>query len=332
MDFKALPKIELHAHLTGSVTRRTLHDIWEAKHKSQQTTLEDPLVVMPEGKPDYNLKSFFPLFSSYIYELLTDVPSIQQATTSVLQGFLEDGVVYLELRTTPRATPSLTPEDYITTILDAIAAFEQTHHEMHTRLILSIDRRHDVSTAENILALAEKYRGRVVGLDLCGDPSARPDGQISVFTPIFQRASLPLTVHFGECVASGSPEELETLLSWHPGRLGHAICLDEESKKVIRERNLCLELLLSCNVQAGMTQGGFANHHFGEWLACDGVKVSLGTDDVGVFGSELSDEYRLAAEHFGLDQKQICALARQGIEAIFGGEDEKERLRQVMWI
>lgn len=54
------------------------------------------------------------------------------------------------------------------------------------------------------------------------------------------------------------------------------------------------------------------------------------TDDVGVFGSPLSNEYRLVAEHFGLSESQIRALARKGIEVIFGGPEEKQRLREIM--
>jgi adenosine deaminase len=55
------------------------------------------------------------------------------------------------------------------------------------------------------------------------------------------------------------------------------------------------------------------------------------TDDVGVFGSKLSNEYALIAEHFGLDKKEICDLARGAIETIFGNEKEKQRLREIMW-
>lgn len=44
----------------------------------------------------------------------------------------------------------------------------------------------------------------------------------------------------------------------------------------------------------------------------------------------MSNEYRLAAEHFGLSDDQVRELARQGIESIFGGEEEKARLRELM--
>lgn len=54
------------------------------------------------------------------------------------------------------------------------------------------------------------------------------------------------------------------------------------------------------------------------------------TDDVGVFGSPLSNEYRLVAKHFGLSAFEIRALARKGIDVIFGGAEEKQRLRRIM--
>lgn len=293
-----------------------------------------------EAKKDINLKTFFPLFSNYIYSLLPDAPSIRYTALSVLRNFQDDGVVYLELRTTPRATSLLSVEEYVEEVVRSVEEFERAEgNRMRTRLILCVDRRMSVAEAQGVLDLAVKFKERgVVGIDLCGDPASRPNGEVDIFTPIFQSArqqGLHITVHFAEAPVSASPSELQTLLSWHPERLGHCIWEDDLSRQLIRERNLCLELCLSCNVLAGMTRDeedrSFAGHHFGLWSKDPDVKVSLGTDDVGVFGSPLSEEYRLAAEHFGLNKWEVCKLAREGVEAIFGGEEEKERLRQVMW-
>lgn len=200
----------------------------------------------------------------------------------MLQDFLADGVVYLELRTTPRSTTTMSAEVYITVLLSAMEEFESLHPQLHTRLILSIDRRHSIRTAESILDLAIRLQDTnkcgVVGIDLCGDPNARPGGEVAVFTPVFEQASragLGITVHFAEAEASGSHDELRTLLSWNPGRLGHVIWEDEEARKVIVERELCLELCLSCNVQAEMVHGGFEGHHFGHWKDVKGPKISL---------------------------------------------------------
>jgi len=58
LDFKALPKIELHAHLSGSISRQCLHEVWLKKKQAGETDLEDPLVEMPLGKHDYDLKTY----------------------------------------------------------------------------------------------------------------------------------------------------------------------------------------------------------------------------------------------------------------------------------
>ena len=52
---------------------------------------------------------------------------------------------------------------------------------------------------------------------------------------------------------------------------------------------------------------------------------------MGVFGSPLSNEYALVAQHFGLGRAEICTLVRKGIDVIFGGEEEKARLRRILW-
>ncbi|TAQ87427.1 hypothetical protein B7494_g4252 [Chlorociboria aeruginascens] len=276
-----------------------------------ETALKDPLVEMPDGKFDYDLKTFFPLFSTYIYALCSDLPSIIYTTNSVLTSFRDDGVVYLELRTTPRSIPSasITAEKYIETILSCISAFNITNTAMKTNLILSIDRRNTISTALSVVGLALQYRSQgVVGIDLCGDPSV---GDVSIFAPAFQKARdnhLNITIHFAEAPQSSTEEELRTLLEYGPDRIGHVINVPGDIKQEIVKRKMGLELCLSCNVHAKMITGSYGDHHFGWWKET-GCPIALSTDDVGVFGSALSDEYLLVAEHFKLDREAICFLA-----------------------
>ena len=57
------------------------------------------------------------------------------------------------------------------------------------------------------------------------------------------------------------------------------------------------------------------------------ITYSQKTDDVGVFCSSLSQEYYLAATHFNLTLSQLKKLCEEAVEIIFGGLEEKERLR-----
>lgn len=194
----------------------------------------------------------------------------------MLRDFAADGVVYLELRTTPRALPrsNLSKADYIATILSAIAEFKSSDPRLHTKLILSVDRRNTLAEAKEVVGIVQQFAGQgVVGIDLCGDPLR---GGIKALQPAFEEfrricPDLGVTLHFAEAEASGTEEELLMLLrEWKPNRIGHVIHLSDVVKKEVTNfpGGLGLELCLSCNVHAGMIHGGFEAHHFGEWCEC----------------------------------------------------------------
>lgn len=344
----ALPKTELHAHLSGSISRETLSSIWQTK-KSQgddgALALGDPAIALKPSGSFPTILSFFQIFNEYIYNLVNDRESIVNATNSVAEDFRRDGVRYLELRTTPREIPTagISREDYVKVVLDALEQYRNDQaniadgNRIEIQLILSIDRTMTPSQAHEIVDIASKYTSRanapstaipppsVVALDLCGNPTK---GDVSTFTSTFLRAKafgLKLTVHFAEVPASSTEEELRTLLSWQLDRLGHAIHIPAHFKDVIKKQKLGLELCLSCNVLAEMTQGGFKGHHFGEWAATE-CPVALSTDDVGVFESSLSNEYLIASREFGLGRNEVVQLAKKAVAAAFAGRERMERL------
>ncbi|KAL4895882.1 hypothetical protein BDV59DRAFT_173336 [Aspergillus ambiguus] len=331
---RLLPKVELHAHLSGSISRQCLHELWRKKKaRDPNFDVEDPLVTMPPGKVDYSLQTFFSVFSKSIYQLCNDLESVAYSTRSVLQDFLNDGVCYLELRTIPRASPTATfsREQYFQTVLDTIESFRRSQTQMSVYLILGIDRgNHTAAEAMEIvdLAIAHKSCG-VVAVDICGNPTK---GDVSVFRPAFEKAKehgLKITVHFAETPSSGGHPELNTLLSFQPDRLGHVIHVPEDIKREIARRKLGLELCISCNVHAKMFDGGFLDHHFGYWRRED-CPVVLCTDDVGFFCSPVSNEYLLAAEHFRLNRVDVLNMCQKSVDTIFGGAAEKTRLRRLL--
>ncbi|KAF6236292.1 hypothetical protein HO173_005545 [Letharia columbiana] len=322
---KDLPKVELHAHLTGSITPHCLHQIWTQRRlEDPNMSLQDPLEAMSRDK-SWDIMTFFPLFSKYIYELCSTPASIIYSTNAVLHDFKDDGVVYLELRTTPRSSSSMSKDDYITTTLSCIDRFPD-RNVMATYLILSVDRRNSPEEAIEVVDLAIRYRSRgVVGVDLCGDPSK---GDVSTFKEAFHKAKLyglKISLHFAEIPASSSLLELSTLLSFQPDRLGHVIHVPNEIKDQVKDRKLGLELCVSCNVKAKLIEGGVIDHHFVSWVKT-GCPVILCTDDVGVFDSTLSNEYLLIAQAFNLSRNDLIDLCDRAVEAIFGDKHQKQRL------
>jgi adenosine deaminase len=197
-------------------------------------------------------------------------------------------VRYLELRTTPREVRNehgevtISKEEYVLIVLKAIEEFkqQQQHTKMSVYLILSIDRGRDTAaSAEEVVDIAIKHRNHnhdsnnpqpspvIVGIDLCGNPTK---GNVSIYRTAFNKAraaGLKTTLHFAETIysTSNSSEELETLLSFSPDRLGHVIHVPDPIKQKIAARKIALELCLSCNVHAKLIQGGIEDHHFGYW-------------------------------------------------------------------
>lgn len=330
---KALPKAELHAHFSGSISKQCLHDIWTRRRaQGELTDLDNPLAAIKAGEHDFvDVATFFPLFDKYIYSLVDKLPWVTFAFEQVLRDFAEDGVRYLELRTTPRSVDDGGKDAYVRVLNEYLGQRERERPEeakkMVVYLILSVDRKMTAEQAMAVIDQAIRYRYRphdpearncyVVGVDLCGNPAR---GDVFAFTSAFKKAKdhgLKITAHFAEIAESSTDEELETILSWQPDRLGHCVHVPEKLKQTMRERQIALELCLSCNVLAGLTTGGFDKHHFRDWYEHGTNTVALCTDDVGVFGSSLSNEYLLASQHFGLGRRQLLELSQRVVGAAF---------------
>jgi len=231
---QSLPKAELHAHLNGSIPIKTILELAQqySPSSAQTTAVADTIEKLKSGVILNEIFDFFSLMPA-IYALTSTLESVVIVTRAVLQSFLNTTgddtetpqCAYLELRTTPRTTPHMTRERYLTVVLDEIEMYPATQ----AALIVSVDRRmSDLDVEECIsLAIEMKNRGRrVVGIDVCGDPRS---GDMQSFTRHLSRAKgagLGLTVHIAEvcnvhlCMQLNndricSPQTIQLRILWH---------------------------------------------------------------------------------------------------------------------
>lgn len=59
----------------------------------------------------------------YAHDLTDTTKAVSLATKCVIEDFAADNVVYLEMRSTPRRTPTMTKDEYITAVINAIKYF-----------------------------------------------------------------------------------------------------------------------------------------------------------------------------------------------------------------
>ena len=121
-SLRNFPKIELHAHLNGSIRERTLFDLAKERgiHLNDQyfsssssssnadADTETDLDATMEGtgsrhnkQRHRSLQECFVIFTE-IGKVVVDLDAIRQITREALEDFAKEGVVYLELRSTPK--------------------------------------------------------------------------------------------------------------------------------------------------------------------------------------------------------------------------------------
>ncbi|GAV69115.1 A_deaminase domain-containing protein [Cephalotus follicularis] len=348
----SIPKIELHAHLNGSIRDPTLLELAKGLGDKDIINFSDVEGVIL--KNDRSLQEVFKLFD-LIHILTTDHMTVTRITKEVIEDFAAENVVYLELRTTPKRNDSIgmSKRSYMEAVvkgLKSVTAVDvdfasctvdtksivnplltndtcnaSTRKKIYVRLLLSIDRRETTVAAIETVKLALEMRDLgVVGIDLSGNPVV---GNWITFLPALEFAreqGLHITLHCGEVP---NRKEIQTMLDFLPQRIGHACCFEEEEWSKLKLYKIPVEICLTSNIRTE-TISSIDIHHFVDLYKAKHPLV-LCTDDSGVFSTSLTNEYHLASSTFGLGKREMLQLARDAIGFIFADDGVKRDLTDI---
>lgn len=323
-----LLNLELHAHLNGSFSVSTLQKLCRMQYSD--STRDQTFV---DNTNFSSLSECFKVFD--VAHTLTITPqAIFVATCDVIKEFHEDNVIYLELRSTPRAVKdSMTKTEYLEAIIKAIKASKSELPQILVKLLISINRKQDYESAEENINLAiqfkEKYPEYVVGIDLSGDPTAG-DSFLKLLE-ISRKAGLRITAHCAEV-----PNEVETndILKFKPDRLGHCTCIhpnlqgSQELFDILLESKIPVELCLTSNIKCN-TVPSYMYHQF-KYLYKARHPITIGTDDKGVFNTCLSKEFEILSSVFNIGRKELKELSILSVQYSFASTEEKESLIAVI--
>ncbi|XP_067090147.1 adenosine deaminase-like protein [Osmerus mordax] len=329
--YRELPKVELHAHLNGSISFATIEKLIARK---PHLNIGHSMTAIQSGQRR-TLEECFQVFK-VIHQLVDSEEDILMVAKDVIKEFADDGVKYLELRSTPREEKNtgLTKKNYVETIIEAIHQCKKEGVDTEVRFLVAVDRRNGTEVAMETVKLAEEFMlstsGLVVGLDLSGDPTV---GHGKDLLPALEKAKhsgLKLALHMSE--VPSQMEESDLLLNIPPHRIGHGTFLHPEmggSQSLVdkvQKNNIPLELCLTSNVK-GQTVPSYSQHHFPYWYQ-SGHPCVICTDDKGVFCTNLSLEYQRAASTFGLSHEAMWKLSQQAIDCSFAPDALKDQLKQ----
>ncbi|KAK0396113.1 hypothetical protein QR680_001568 [Steinernema hermaphroditum] len=333
---KSLPKVELHAHLNGSISFDTIQELVTLKREifPEFEGLSDVEKTLLQPKDVLTMDEVFKLFP-IVHSLTLHKEAIELATTRVIEEFAADGVMYLELRTTPKATAHMTKMDCIQAITSGIKNATTGPRAIVVKVLLSIDRSRGLKDAQDTVELLKQFvqkgESLIIGVDLSGNPKVDGRQYLPLLTTV-REMGLKITLHLAEL--SNYIEELDALIAFKPDRIGHGTFIHSHGNastvQFVSKHKIPLEICLTSNELCGTTKT-VADSHFKIWKKLANP-VCISTDDKGLMGSDLSNEYFRAAQAFDLSRLDLIDCAKTSLKAASLQHDDstfislKERL------
>jgi adenosine deaminase len=313
----ALPKIDLHRHLDGSIRLETILELGlENNLPLPGRTLETlrPHVVVSEPQP--GLVAFLEKFK-WMVGVLVDEAACRRVAYENVEDAKREGLDYVELRFSPvfmAQAHGLDPRAVVEAVIDG-AVSGARDFGIPVNLIGILSRTFGVDSCFRELDSLLAHRGGLVAIDLAGDEGNFPP---ELFVEHFRKvrdAGLGVTIHAGE--AAGAPGIWTALRELGATRIGHAVRAtdDPELLDYFAEHRIGLECNLTSNLQTS-TVPDYASHPLREFLD-RGLLATINTDDPGISGIDLEYEYIVAAPAAGLSAEQIAQARRNAAEIAF---------------
>jgi len=319
MDFKSLPKVELHLHVDCSLSYAVVSRL------NPSITLEDYRNDFIAPDKCTNLVQVLRRSSNSIALMQTE-EQLRLVTYDVFEQLQQENVCYVELRFAPllHTRKGLSTEEVVE-IVDAAADSASQVTGVEARIILCALRHFTTEQSMQTVKLVECFKGtRVVALDIAGDEAGYP---LEPHVPAFQFAAqngIPYTAHAGE--SRGAESVWETLRLLGPSRIGHGVHSIEDPALVehLRKEHIHLELCPTSNYQTNAVDT-YAGHPIAT-LYDAGLSIGVNSDDRTLCNINLTREYDKLHAIFGWDETHFFQCNLNAIRAAFLPEALKQQL------
>lgn len=234
-----------------------------------------------------------------------------------LSSLARDGCIYSETFTSPdhAISAGLSPQAYTDALGEGMAR-AKAKTGIEARMIVTGVRHRGVEAIEAAARFAAKCNHPLVtGFGVAGDERMGDFEDYVRAFEIAREAKLGITIHAGELV--GWESVAAAIKHIRPSRIGHGVRAIEnpELVKQIADKGIVLEVCPGSNIALKVFDS-FADHPFPR-LRAAGCKVTLSSDDPPYFWTSLKREYDIAAEHWGMTEKDLNAVTRTALQAAF---------------
>lgn len=308
-----LPKAELHVHHVGSASPRIVAEL-AARHPDSKVP-SDP-AALAEFFTFTDFAHFIDVYLSVV-DVIRTPEDVRLLTFEVARDMARQNIRYAELTVTPYSSTrrGIAPQAFMEAIEDARKAAE-SELGVVLRWCFDIPGEAGLASAEETVRLALEHRPEgLVSFGLGGPEIGVPRPQ---FKPYFDQAieaGLHSVPHAGETTG---PETIwSALTDLRAERIGHGTSAVQDPKLLahLAEHRIPLEVCPTSNIATRAV--ATLDEHPLKAMVAAGCLVTINSDDPPMFGTDLNNEYVVAARLLDLDERGVAELAKNAVEASF---------------
>jgi adenosine deaminase len=323
---QAIPKVELHVHIEGTLEPELVFEL----AKRNDVTL--PFASADELRKAYqfeDLQSFLNLYYQACAVLQTK-QDFYDMTMAYMRRSHKDNLAHAEIFVDPQSHTSRGVP--LEVVLDGMTeALKDAQEEMGMThgIIVSILRHLDADSAMELIESTLAYREEnpdspIIGIGL---DSSELDHPPSKFIEAFAKArehGMKVCAHAGE--EGPASYILEALDLLKVDRIDHGVrCLEDEAlvERLVKEQTP-LTVCPHSNIKLCVFET-MKDHNIRELLQ-RGLCASIHSDDPSYFSGYISDNFRSVTHALDLQHDEIVQLAKNAINASFLDNDGKAAL------
>jgi adenosine deaminase/aminodeoxyfutalosine deaminase len=330
-----LPKAELHLHLEGAVEPETALELLHRNPALRDTETLESIEAR------YAYRDFLGFLKTFkwVSELLRQPEDYAFLLRRVLRRLAEQNVLYAEI--TLSAGVVLWKRQDLDAVFVALReGYEKARTEFPVAVAWIFDAVRNLGPT-HVLDVARRAvswkQAGVVAFGIGGDEQQGPPELFREAFDLVRAHGLRVTVHAGE---TGGPESIwGALRELGAERIGHGLAafLDPALLDHLVQKQVPLEVCLTSNQRTGALQqhtgsGELASHPVVDYVR-RGLRVTLNTDDPGLFQTSLNQEYAYAGA-LGLGRRDLIRIAETSFEEAFCSTPQRhtllDRFRQML--
>ncbi len=314
-DLLRLPKVELHCHLDGSLSKEFIEKRLGRSVKKEELSVSDDCTSLAEYLEKFDLPC----------QCLRDEEGLEEAGYDVLKSMSQEHVCYAEIRFAPlfSETATMSCKKAMEALIQGLERGKQEFDIEYGVIACAMRHLEEDENWRMIRSARELLGSGVCGVDLAGAEASYP---MSQFMNLFEKTrniGMPFTIHAGEC---GSVENITDAVAAGAKRIGHGIAMrgHEDVIRKLAEKKIGIEMCPVSNLQTRAVPGP-EFYPIREFLD-HGAMVTVNTDNRTVSDTTMTKELEFIQNTYGIRDEEVLLLMRNAVDAAFAEETVKEKL------